>query len=172
MSVTLQHDPKTKQMLKDMLYNYLYTPVEIKLRKSLEAIVKRNTLLQKASHLSFTYKGEDYVVDDSRPPIKRIRLHPDLYKEMDEYLEEKNQIDNYELPYVLGFINQVLNSSNHFCDYLKVFPEVLHEPLNNLIDPCPSHSTGLTDEKAQTIIEKNQKTIQMIKERMVRNLLL
>lgn len=167
----LQHDPRTKQQIKDLLYASLYEPIHNAFQKRLEHIIIKNTMLIGASHKSFVYKGANYSLETSRPPTRMNRLHASMKQEMDEYLSEIKALNDHEVPYVLGFINQVLNTSNDLCDYLKVLPEPLHFPLKKLIATCPCRSHTLTDQLAQDLLDKNQKSIELIKERMVRNLL-
>ena len=39
MSEHLQHDPRTKQQIKDILFNFLYGPVEAHFKKQLADII-------------------------------------------------------------------------------------------------------------------------------------
>ena len=91
---------------------------------------------------------------------------------MQEYLRELEELNSAELPYVIGFINQVLNSSNSLPDYLKVFPEAIHRPLQHLIDTCPCKSCTLEQSAIDELKTKNQSTIDLIKQRLVTNLLI
>lgn len=170
--ITLQHDPRTKQQIKDMLIGSLYAPVRKRFNDRLENLVVRNTVLVGASHKSFIYKGKLYTVDSSPAPRKSNRLHPTLREEVEEYLKELRELETTELPYVQGFIIHALNSSNDFCDYFRIFPESLHGPLKKVVATCPCRAKKLEDEAVLEIRENNQKAISLIKERMVLNLLL
>lgn len=169
---TLQHDPRTKQQIKDMLYNSLYAPVQDQFKKRLDALIYRNALLMGASHKSFVYKGVTYSCDSLPPPRRLTRLHPQLKDEMDAYIQEVKHLNDTELPYVLGFINQVLNSSNDLCDYLRILPENLHDSLRKFSASFPYGSQRLSEEAVQILQEKNKNIINLIKERMVLNLLI
>lgn len=168
----LQHDPRTKQQIKDMLYNTLYAPIQEQFEKRLEALIYRNTMLMGASHKSFVYKGVTYSCDSTPPPRRMNRLHPQLKDDMEEYIRDVKHLNDTELPYVLGFINQVLNSSNDLCDYLRILPESLHDSIRRLIATCPCRAQHLSPDTVQTIQERNEEVISLIKERMVMNLLL
>ena len=168
----LQHDPRTKQLIKDTLYEYLYRPVENQFKSRLEVLIVRNTLLGGYSHKSFNYKGVHYSCDSGSPLRKWNRLLPQLKPTMDEYLFELKQLNEKELPFVIGFINQVLNASNDLQDYLHIFPESIHQPLEKLIATCPCQAKQLSDEKIVELREKNQAPINMMKARMVTNLLI
>jgi len=168
----LQHDPKTKQQIKEILFAFLYNPVERHFKKQLDAIILQNALLLNSPHQCFSYKGVVYAIQVAPVIRKMPRLSPALHLRMDEYLKEVKQLNNTELPYVLGFINQVLNSSNNLQDYLKMLPASIHGPIEQLIATCPCRTVALDKEHVQQLKDKNQASIDMIKQRMVSNLLL
>jgi hypothetical protein len=91
---------------------------------------------------------------------------------MDEHITEMVQLNTVELPYVVGFITSVLNASNAFEDYLKVFPSVLHAPIEQLAASCPCRACVLTTDTAQQIKDNNKEPISLIHKRMVMNLLI
>lgn len=168
----LQYDPRTKQLIKDTLYDFLYTPVVNQFQRRLDVLIVKNTLLGGYSHKSFNYKGVLYSCDSGSPPRKWNRLLSQLKPQMDEYLQDLNQLNEHELPFVIGFINQVLNASSDIQDYLKLFPESLHQPLNSLIASCPCGRKQLTTDKVAELLSKNSEPINMMKARMVKNLLI
>lgn len=169
---TLQHDPRTKQQIKDMLYAFLYEPVQRQFKQRLDTLIKRNTAINGASHLSFTYRGHLYTCDIAPPPRKLNRLNPQLVPDMDAYLADVKQLNDKEVPYVLGFINAVLNASNDLHDYLRVFPQSLHPPIQKLIDSCPCRTKKLTDAEVREMQAKHQQYIDLAKQRLVTNLLI
>jgi hypothetical protein len=168
----LEHDPKTKQQIKDALDMYIYGPVRRQFKARIETLIARNTVLGGYSHKHFIYKGIVYNADITPPPMKKNRLVAALRDPMEEYLRDASQLNNHELPYVLGFINQVLNSSNSLSDYLKVLPESVHAPIQQLLATCPCRMGTLPPEKAEQMRTKNQASIDMIKQRLVTNLLI
>ena len=168
----LEHDPKTKQGIKDALYAYLYDPVTKQFKARLETIIVRNTLAGGFSHKHFLYKGHTYNADSSPPPLRKNRLLPAFRDEMESYLKDLDQLNNHELPYVLGFINQVLNASTDLADYLRVLPESIHQPLRSLVATCPCRTTKLTESKVEQLVAKNMEPIELMKRRLVTNLLL
>ena len=91
---------------------------------------------------------------------------------MDEYLTDLEELNNKELPYVLGFINQVLNASCDLTDYMRVLPEAIHHPLAQMVATCPCRTTSLPEERVTHLMNKNQEPINMIKRRLVTNLLI
>jgi hypothetical protein len=172
MSEQLQHDPRTKQQIKDVLYMQLYQPIEKQLKHRLEQLIVKNAVLGGYSHKSFMYKNILYNCDSNALPRKMNRLVIQLQPAMNEYLKEVKHLNEKELPYVLGFINQVLNSSNDLHDYLRLLPQAVHHPLKKLIDTCPCKSKKLSDETVTMLRDKNQASINLMKERMVINLLI
>lgn len=169
---TLQHDPRTKQQIKDMLYAFLYEPVQRQFKHRLDALIIRNTAIAGVSHQSFTYKGHFYSNDPAAPPRKLTRLVPQLHADMDAYLADLKQLNDKEVPYVMGFINQVLNASNDLHDYLRLLPASVHQPIQQLIDSCPCRTKHLSDEQVREMQAKNQQSIDLVKQRMVTNLLI
>lgn len=167
----LQHDPRTKQQIKDALYAFLYDPVQKQYKNHLDSIIIKNTQLGGYSHKSFVYKGALYKVDDSLAPRKSNRLLPQMQPQMNDYLKEIKYLNEQEVPYVLGFINQVLNSSNDFHDYLRLLPESVHSPLQKMIATCPCHNKHLPDTVVTELRTQNQSSIDLMKARMVKNLI-
>lgn len=172
MSEIVQHDPRTKKYIKDSIYSYLYDPVLKRFKQQLDSLITRNTALMGYSHLSFVYKGELYSCDVRIAPRKHNKLATALYKEMDVYLYELDTLNSEELPYVLGFVTKVLNTSNSFSDYLKIFPSSVHYPIQEAIKQCPCRSCVLTPEKITELKESNKGAISMLKNRLAANLLI
>lgn len=168
----IQHDPTIKQKIKDVLYEFLYTPVQKQAQNKLDQIILQNCMALNSPHESFIYRGVVYAKDTAKLPRKMNRLVPQLQTQMDTYLEEMKQLNEHELPYVLGFINQVLNSSNDLHDYLRVFPPSVHQPIQDLIASCPCRTVKLPQDKVEQLQQKNQLPIDLIKKRQVINLLL
>lgn len=167
-----QHDPRTKQQIKDALYAFLYTPIEKQFEKRLSELIVKNTLLCEYSHKSFMYKNTLYNIDTNALPRKMNRLHINLQGPMNDYLKDLKALNETEVPYVIGYINQVLNSSNDLCDYLRLLPEAVHGPIQHLIATCPCKSHKLSEEAVSVLQDKNATSINMMKKRMVTNLLI
>lgn len=167
----LLHDPRTKMQIKEILFEFLYGSVNEKFTKRLDNIIVQNTVLGGYSHSSFVYKGIFYAYDKTPPPRKMNRLMLQMQATMNDYLKELDELNSKELPYVVGFINQVLNSSNELHDYLRLFPASVHRPVQSLIDTCPCRNKKLSEESVLDIQDKNKNAIHMMKKRMVINLI-
>ena len=170
----LQYDPRTKQNIKDVIYGILYEPVQKEFRGRIEDLIRRNCLYGNFTHRSLIYKGVVYqsLIEKTAAPIQKNRLVPQLRQEMDEYLEDLTELNEKELPRVLGYINQVLNSSEGLVDYLKLLPEAVHYPLERLIENCPCKGQELSAERIEALRLKNQESFDLMRTRMAHNLLL
>lgn len=167
----LLHDPRTKQQIKEALYEFLYGPLNKAFKAKLDIIIIKNKIATRSEYAAFIYKGEVYSINTQGLPRRAAKLADQFRPEMDEYLAEIKEIQNTEVPYVLGFINQVLNSTNELHDYLRVLPDAVHRPITSLISTCPCRAKSLTAEEAEEMTSKNKAAIQLIKQRLVNNLL-
>lgn len=172
MDLKLEHDPRTKSQIKDALCDFIYDPVRRQFKSRIDTLVQRNSMLGGYSHHHFVYRGQVYNADTTAPPLRKNRLAPQLRQAMEEYLRDLEQLNSHELPYVLNFINQVLNSSSDLTDYMRVLPESVHHPLKQMIVSCPCRATHLDEDRAAQMRAKNQASIDLIKQRLVTNLLI
>lgn len=164
----VQNDPRTKQMIKDMLYNHIYDPVEYRLHEKLKLIMGKNRLLNHHDMNYFSYKAKVYSLDGTL--IRSApKLDQSLHGEMQEYLKELNELNRVEIPYVLNFINQALNASNDLRDYLRILPECLHKPIQELIDAHECRTERLSAEEVEAFKERNAQFILMVKKRLLLN---
>lgn len=170
----LTYDPRTKQLIKDKIYQHLYEPTKQQFDNRLKAIVIKNSLLFQNGQPCFRYNGKVYHDSKSKPPfpLPINELHPTLETVMDEYLEDMDKLNKEELPYVMNYITQVLNSSEHLPDYFKLFPSSVHPVIQELIDSCVCRAEEITPDKAEAIKQKNAIPIELMKQRMVLNLLI
>ncbi|MCM2973762.1 hypothetical protein [Larsenimonas suaedae] len=171
MTQKLQFDPRTKQQIKDKLHDTIYGPMEQKFETRLHGIIRDNTKLLRSSYFSFIYDGQTYVLNGQEILPRRMnRLHESLTERMDEYLADLNRLNAYEMPYVLGYITSVLNTSDNINDYIKLLPEPLHQPLQELIDSCGCRISDLSDARVEELRARHEVPIQLIRERFVLNL--
>lgn len=170
--ITQYRDPKTKTKIKIAIYEQLYDPVADTFMERLKSIIFRNTAEGKFTHPSFRYKGEIYKWGDETPPLKSNPLLPQFIPEMDSYLKDVRDINEKEISYVLGYVNQVLNSSNSLQDYLRLLPDSLHNTIRNMADSSLLNKCNLSEESVQTIQHNNHDAIMMMKHRMALNLII
>jgi hypothetical protein len=172
MTEQLQHDPRTKQQIKEAIYAFLYAPIEKQFKHRLDGLIIRNAVFCGYSHKSFMFKNVLYNCDTNPLPRKMNRLDAQFHGEMADLLKEQKDINEKEMPFVLGYINQVLNSSNDLHDYLRLLPQAVHGPVEALIATCPCRGRKLPDEAVDILQKKNQNPIELMKQRMVTNLLI
>lgn len=173
MQDTIIYDPKTKAIIKKHIYDFLYGPVDKDFTNRLKSIINKNSLLLGNAQQWVCYKGEYYSFSYSGlRPVPMNRLRTEIRPLMDDYLTDVEEINNTEMPYVMGFITQVLNSSNNIQDYLELFPESIHKPIKAIIDQCAYRNVHLKETSVSKIHEKNLVHIELMKKRMVLNLLI
>lgn len=168
----LLHDPRSKQLVKDALYDYMYRPTMNYYQGLLAAIIDNNDIITRTTDKCFSYKGELYSYGNGKLPLIKKKLVASLHKRMDVYLAELAALNRTELPYVLGFINQVLNSSVAIRDYISVFPTAIHGPLENMVLTCPCKKGKLSLFTVEKLKKDNSKPISLMKQRLLSNLLL
>jgi hypothetical protein len=169
----IAYDPKTKGMIKSHIYDFLYGPVDKDFANRLKSIIIKNSLALGNSQQWVCFKGAYYSYSHTGlRPVPMNRLRADLYPLMKDYLAEVEEVNNTEMPYVLGFVNQVLNSSDSIQDYLRMFPPSTHKPIKDIIDKCVCSNEHLKQSDINKIQKKNLVPIELMKKRMVLNLLI
>lgn len=164
------YEPNLKYRIKGHIWEVLFAPVEKDLKKQLEVIASKNCHLQGLSHKSFLYKGMRFNADTTPPPLRSNHLAPSLQPDMEEHLGKVKEYRDYEETLITGYVTMVLNLCKHPRDCLRLLPSGLHAHIESLLSVCTE--SDLDEETVQVILKKNQKPIQMIKERMALNLLL
>lgn len=169
----LAYDPKTKLRIRDAIYDHLYGPAEAKFQQILKDLIHRNTAIYRNTQPCFKYKGEVYTLEPGKMiPRPTNWLDQSLYGEMEAYLSDRKEMQDDELPYVMGYLNKVLNASDSFQDYYKLFPEAIHPVLRKLEASCPCRNDLLDDKTIEKIRNSNVIAIRRIKRRMTLNLLI
>ena len=159
-----------KYQIKNRIWYVLFTPVENDLDAQLDIIAIKNCRLQGLSHKSFLYKGVKYNADITGPPLRSNQLAPSLKPEMEDYLSKVKEYLSNEENLIIGYITMILNLCEHPRDCLRLLPSGLHTHIESLLRGFTE--TDLNEETVQEVLKKNQKPLQMIKERMALNLLL
>lgn len=170
----LPHTPQTKTQIREMLFEYLYAPVKDHLKRKLETIITENGNCTGDSYPGFLYRERIFMIGrmPRRGPKRWPRLHPSLRPEMEAYLQEERDMNEYEIPFVLNTLTQILNASNNVRDYLAILPESVHKPLLELIASSGYRVTDLPPAKVAELQVFNAEGIALIKQRKVLNLLL
>lgn len=169
----VHYDPKTKLHIRDAIYDHLYGTAHAHFDERLKKLIQENTTIYKNTQPCFKYKGEVYTLEPGKMvPRPTNWLDRSLYTEMDKYLEDLEEMKEGEIPYVLSYLNKVLNASDSFQDYYRLLPEALHPVLRKLEESCPCRNDLLDQSVVDKIRNSNVIAIKRIKRRMTRNLLL
>lgn len=156
--------------MKQAILEIMYRPYFDLRHQKLQHLVARNCVLQHNQTQCFIYRGQQYGSVQVGLRV-RPKLHPDLHHEMDEIMKESDQITMKERPYVDNYIALVLNASPHAKDWLALMPDTFQAPIRALLVACPTDSTILNQSKVESILQQNQEAIQLMKQRMARNLI-
>lgn len=169
----LEHDPNSKLRVRDALLLVIYQPCLAKMQASLTKIIDRNNTCWNAPQNGFLFQGKYYSVDNRPPPpVDECNfLHPKLFSEMFDYLKKEREILD-ESARIDSYLTKILNASDSFPDYFKLFPAFLHPTLQKFVDSCPCHNRQLNDAEIQSLQKESETAVQLIQERMVFNILL
>lgn len=169
----MNYDARTKKAIKDALYEAIYQPVNDRYQKQLDEIIHKNSAKCNNLQEFVKHKGEVYSSSSAPhiPPKPVNRVHPDLLCAMEEWQRQVDDLNTHELPYVLGYLNQVLNTSRAFNDYYKLLPHALHRILDKLKEDCPCSTDALSPEEIQELTNKNTVALDRIKQRFLLNYL-
>lgn len=171
--MTVAYDPRTKKRISQALHDALYQPINNELQRTLDSMIRRNSIACNNDQICFKYKGKLYTSDPSELiPRPANWLKQEFYTEMEEYLDERKTLDEDELPYVTGYITQVLNSSDSFKDYYSLFPEGIHYVLRQIQAECPCRRDTLDKNQIDRIRRQNVHPVNLLKKRVVINGLL
>jgi hypothetical protein len=163
-------DPRIKQKIRDEIWQLLYGQTNAQITKKINKIIMENAVFLKASHASFIYKNVVYNCDPNPAPRARNRLAPQFVPAMQKILAEQKALENEEMPYVSGYLTHALNASDSLYDYLLLFPPAVHQPVQALLGKAPERPR-LADEAIAAIQLRYQYAIELMKQRMVINLL-
>lgn len=149
---------------------FIYEPVTIRMQEVLYNLMKRNSALTLCYVDAFWYRGElwkgRYYCHE-----RAEKLHPELHQAMDEYVNERNHIRDVEQPLIMGFLRLILNHSKDTVEMLKLIPESLQKPLDELLRGLPDGRPRLSTDEVAAIIKAPENCVEALKLRMMRNLL-
>lgn len=164
-------DPRLKKLIKEAIEGFVYTATKRRFDTKLREIITTNSVDSRFTHHSFSYRGEYYSFEVEVPRFKTQRLLPELHPSMDAWLAAKKELEYFEVPYVAGFFNKVLNASNSVLDYRAILPDWLHPTLDAMnIPEALILPREMTDEQVEQFKETNAAGLLMLKKRMVLDL--
>jgi hypothetical protein len=158
--------------IRTSIHEFLYGPVREYYQRELHELIDLNEQISQGVNEIFVYRGIRYAKKEFRHLPKHIpRLDPTLHDRMERYLAETKELNDVEVPLVMGYIQNVLNTSDQLQDYLALFPSAIHPPIQQVIDHCNCRGVNLTLAEAEKMIDTHAKSFDYIKQRMVFNLL-
>lgn len=164
-------DPRLKKNMKAWILQIMYVPYHDYCKRSIMVLVYRNQMIQGTQYEMFSFKGVTYGKVPAGVHVKP-KLHPELHPAMLALIEDSKNVHEKERPYVESYIAVALNSSDSAYDWIKLFPECFHAPLQTYIAGGLTDPPELSDERVVEILTKNQPHIDLMRQRMARNLLL
>lgn len=173
MQYTIGDDPKAKRTLLQHFEALLFEKHNEEFKERLTHIIDANDTLQGVRAYSFGYRGQFHRVFNIPEPRVPQKLHRDLWPTMDTYLKDKREIDSFEIPLAMGYVNAVLNHTKLIGDYLKLLPPATHRALERCYGmECVSQAEGImTDEQVQAFMDRNRFSLGKLKARLVWNLI-
>lgn len=172
MNSTMGDRLKAKLRVKQAIEHHLYGVFDDKMKTRLEELIDQTSAMTQHAAESFSYKGVKYIREGWRVSPHMIkRLHSDLDPIMDQWLADKAEIDEYERPIVMGYVQNVLNSAKKPSDYLVLFPSALTEQFSTLMaDLCGDYSHVSIDE-AESLVKTHEAAYTLLKTRLMMNML-
>lgn len=165
----MSKDPTKKYNVRLMLEEFIYKPAETQLEKKLNAIMNSHSIDDPHRSMAFMFKGQVYAPKDYRSPGKITLLSRRLYPNMEEWLKETNKLQE-EKTKASNYLTCILNEAKNLADLQALLPECLHPGLG--IIGSANLSSLLTPEHIEAVNHQHTDSIQMIKERLVLNLLI
>lgn len=145
------------------------------IRKRLYALGDHNGQLVGNQQRCFLYRGEMFAVEcypKGKVPRPINWLRPELHADMQRLQDEKHEIENLEMPYVLGYLQRVMQVARTQRDYLALIPNVLHAPIKKHATAFANYLEDLPDTEVAAFLQDNDRYLGKLKERMTFNLLL
>lgn len=166
--------PRAKTNLQTAMMQFIFDPFMKYWNRKVDKIIEKHVLLCSSTQYGFSYKGEDFTGSNKRllhPPIQR--LDRSLYSDMDALLREREVIILYEQPLVNSVLCALMNLSNNPWDYFQILPKELHPAWEHFKTNMPtSYESEVTDSSISAFQTKHEAAFDVVRIRMVTNLIL
>jgi len=168
-----QREPRLRSVLQSLLLDGIYAPIKAVFAKRLSQITDNNVAISQTFDISFMYKGIYYTqYPDLRQPRIKPRLVPELYERMDEYLADLQEITGYEKAIVSGYLSAAVTAAKYPEDLLVLLPESIQYPLQEYLEGYPDNASKISPEAVSELQTRHSKAIELMKQRLVLNLLI
>lgn len=162
----------TNWTLRNEIQEFMYSKVTHHISEKIQEIAEENGALTGSNSTTFAYRGEVYnSVITNRTYVKPEELHPSLRARMDTILSLQEDARR-ERDYTMNFITKVLNKSRSHEDYLAILPDCIHKPILGFLDQLEAMPRMLDGDDIKDLMRFNQKSYDLIKKRMLANMLL
>lgn len=176
-------DKSVRPQIRHALMLHLYYQENEASRQTLREIIQENCAIEAHTLFGFHYMFMWYDLGSvpgagysTSPPGRgvHIPLHRSLHERMDTWLANKRKVEREEQHIVTGYFTAVLNTSDSAHDWLKLIPDEVHKPILDqmswgiLQDPFPPI---LTDAQVEMFLSKQERFLNVVKGRLVLNLL-
>jgi len=166
--------PRAKTNLQTAMMQFIFDPFMKYWNRRVDKIIEKHVLLCSSTQYGFSYKEEDFTGSNKRllhPPIQR--LDRSLYSDMDALLREREVIILYEQPLVNSVLCALMNLSNNPWDYFQILPKELHPAWEHFKTNMPtSYESEVTDSSISAFQTKHEAAFDVVRIRMVTNLIL
>lgn len=163
-------NPLFNKQIRYLLIEFIFNGIQEKMDQKLLSIMNSHALTCPNKSASFCYKGQYYSPSGLRP-VRGVRpslLSKRLYEPMEQWLKESETLAA-EIHAAENYLTCVLMEQKTNADLFALLPECLHSPLHFL--KLNLGETTVSLEKAESINQIHQKSIQRIKERLVLNMI-
>lgn len=170
----VQLNPRLRKAIVGTLCSVLYGSITEQYSNKLKNLIQHNSRAWGNTQLCIAYKGEtygtkNYTTKTLPRPINRV--HPSMREAFKDFFAEINN-DEREQNFIQNFLADLATFATSLETYRQVLPEELHSCLGRY-NYFPTAFTPASEEPSEVIayIEKNAVYIHMIKQRMIKNLL-
>lgn len=165
--------PTARQELLNTMVHSLFEPQEHRLKKDLNKIIERNSLVKGNTQRCVFYKGTVYGKEnyEGRKMPRPINLLDSTVRPaMKTWILDKDKMENYENLRLINYLITVLSFIQSFADIERILPN----PLVDLARKAKLQrykTSSLPETEIQQFLEKNQEYDHLVKRRLVANLI-
>lgn len=172
MNTTMGDRLKAKLRVKQAIEHHLYGVFDDKMKTRLEELIDQTGAMTQHAAESFSYKGKKYIKEGWKVHPRLIkRLHSDLDPVMDQWLADLAEINDYERPIVMGYVQNVLNAAKQASDYLTLFPTALCEPFKAQLELICDGYSHVSIDDAESLVKTHEAAYTLLKTRLMMNML-
>lgn len=164
---------QVKLYITSLILQHLYGKSEQMFRDILKGIHEEQQALVKVPFTLFMFRGKKHawkiLWDINDPP----ELHLSLHERMQKYVNDHAQVFDFERPCVEGVLKAMFTHTEFLDDYYELLPESLHKCFEGYTEMFDSiGNKRLFGPQMDEFKERNERYLQLIRNRMMMNILL